>query len=54
MISDRTKDMDNWMEQKGNKINEYKEVLAGKEPNIVMELRCNEPYKCQFIKYCKN
>jgi len=37
-----------------NRIDEFFQILKGKEPNIKMGEQCNKPYECEFIDYCKN
>jgi tetratricopeptide (TPR) repeat protein len=37
-----------------NRIDEFFQILKGKEPSIKMGAQCNKPYECEFIDYCKN
>lgn len=36
-----------------DKINQFKKVLEGKEPDKSMGKHCYNPYQCEFIEYCK-
>lgn len=35
-------------------VSDFKEVLDGKEPNIVTGSHCSNPYPCPFIGYCSD
>jgi hypothetical protein len=54
IITNVTKDLEPKMGHISNKIVEYTQVLAHKEPRIVMSSHCSNPYKCEFMEYCKN
>ena len=51
-ISDRTKDLEQKIDEARAKIREYLDVLENKEPKISMGKHCYTPYQCEFVAYC--
>lgn len=53
-IIDLTSEIDKEMDSVTKKIVDYKMILQNEEPVLSMGDHCNNPYKCEFIEYCKN
>lgn len=53
MIKNVTHDLENHLLSTTEKVEEYKKILKGGEPNVAMGPQCKQPYECEFIAYCK-
>jgi tetratricopeptide (TPR) repeat protein len=52
-IQNVKKEMESKLIATEQKIQKYKQILDNKEPNVHIGDHCFNPYKCEFIAYCK-